>query len=96
MGFSGKVKSWLCEVVYFVEKEMLEPFVRHENFQYRVHGNNQRLSTMDYDGGQITNNIDVKIVEGHVVENRFQAVVFKLLKFTQYLRRKLDVRPQYS
>lgn len=91
-----KIKSWLSEVVYFVEKEMLEPFVRHENFQYREVGNNQRLSTMDNDGGQITNNLDVKIVEGHVVENRFQAMVFKLLKFTHYLRRKLDVRPRYS
>ena len=86
-GSTRKVKSWISAALYFVEKEILEPFVEQENFRYRVQGNNPSLSTMDYDGGHITNNRNVKIVEGRVVENGFQSLIFKLLKITHDLRR---------
>ncbi len=94
--FMQSLKSGLYRFVYFVEKEILEPFVRTENFKYRIDGYNQSLSHMDYDGGQITNNTEVTLVEGHVAENRFQAIIFKLLKFTHDWRNQLMVNPKSS
>lgn len=84
-------KSSLHSLIYFFEKNVLEPIAFSEHFKYRVAGLDRRLSTMDYDGGHITNNADVKIYDGHVFENRFQISVYKLLSFSKRCRAKLDV-----
>lgn len=88
------IKSSLHSFIYFIEKNILEPIVFDENFKYRVAGFDRRLSTMDYDGGHITNNADVKIHDGHVFENRFQIGVYKMLGLSKQWRTKLDVNLQ--
>ena len=84
------IKSSLHSFIYFVEKNVLEPIAFNENFKYRVAGFDRRLSTMDYDGGHITNNAEVKMHDGHVFENRFQIGVYKMLRISKRWRSKLD------
>jgi hypothetical protein len=84
-------KSNLHCLLYLVEKNILEPIVLKEIVKYRVAGLDLRLSTMDEDGGQLTNNRSVIICDGHVFENRFQYFIFKLIGFSKRCRAHLDI-----
>lgn len=90
-GIWQKIKSQLHSFFYFIEKSILEPFMAHENQKLRIAGFNSRLSQLDNDGGQVTNNKDLKMIEGHVFENNFQIFIFKIARLTKRWRERLEV-----
>ncbi|MFN3453822.1 MAG: hypothetical protein ACK41T_02605 [Pseudobdellovibrio sp.] len=80
----------ILNVIYHLEKSIVNPIYQSQFTAYRKDGCNYELAKMDTDGGQITNNQEVKIINGTLCENEVQESLVHLRHFLNNVKKNLN------